>query len=144
MLLIALNILNSTAAAAGLIYQWADVSSFFLSVVISNFMVYFTYYFFMKVFYAKESLRPLPMVCLVVSLCFWGPALYYFTRGLTSWTDTPAVSREGNAPCMLLDFFDSHDVWHMLSAGGLFFGSMTLLTLDDDLINVERSKIAVF
>eukprot|EP00047_Mylnosiga_fluctuans_P007963 m.256361 g.256361 ORF g.256361 m.256361 type:complete len:837 (-) comp20124_c0_seq1:184-2694(-) len=144
MLLIALNICNASAAAVGLIYQWADVSSFFLGVIILNFLIYLVYYFLMKVLYAKERLKPLPVAFLIISLCFWGPALYYFTRGLTSWTDTPAVSREGNAPCMLLDFYDSHDVWHMLSAGGLFFGCLSLLLLDDDLVHVERWRIAVF
>jgi hypothetical protein len=98
----------------------------------------------MKVFFAKEKLKPMPLVCLIVAICLWGAALYYFTRGLTSWTDTPAVSREGNADCMMLDFYDSHDVWHMLSAGGLFFGSLALLSLDDDLASVERSRIVVF
>ncbi len=143
-LLIIINVFNLFAGAAGLYYQWADVSSFFLGVIILNFMIYLSYYFCMKIFYAKEKVAVMPLVCLITALCFWGPALYYFTRGLTSWTDTPAVSREGNAPCMLLDFYDSHDVWHMLSAGGLFFGSLALLSLDDDLVNVPRSDIAVF
>ncbi len=143
-LLLSFNILNLIAATAGLIYQWADVSTFFLGVVIANFMVYLLYYFIMKVFIVREHLNATPFVSFILSFLFWIPALYFFTRGLTSWVDTPAVSREGNQPCTLLDFFDSHDVWHMLSSGGLFFGSVALLTLDDDLVDVERYKIPVF
>ena len=143
-LLLVINIVNMLYATAGLVYQWADVSSFFLGVVISNFLVYLSYYFVMKVFVVREKLSILPHICLWLAIGFWAPALYYFTRGLTSWTDSPAVSREGNAPCILLDFFDSHDIWHMLSACGLFFGSLALLSLDDDLSDIQRCEIQVF
>ena len=34
---------------------------------------------------------------------------------------TPAVSREGNKDCILMGFYDAHDVWHFLSAISLFF-----------------------
>ena len=34
---------------------------------------------------------------------------------------TPAESREKNRECVLLDFFDDHDIWHFLSATALFF-----------------------
>ena len=39
----------------------------------------------------------------------------------------PAKSRDGNRKCMLFDFFDSHDVWHFLSAMSMFFGFMVSL-----------------
>ena len=37
---------------------------------------------------------------------------------------TPAESREFNKECTLLDFFDNHDIWHFLSAFGMFFAFM--------------------
>ena len=33
----------------------------------------------------------------------------------------PAESRAMNQKCSLLDFYDKHDIWHMLSAFGMFF-----------------------
>ena len=77
---------------------------------------------------------------------------------------TPAMSRRLNSECILLDFFDGHDVWHFLSSMALFFGFMVsptslrspglscfmqvslqvLLTLDDDLDSVPRREIKVF
>ncbi|XP_054858507.1 SID1 transmembrane family member 1 isoform X1 [Eublepharis macularius] len=58
--------------------------------------------------------------------------------------ETPAESREKNRPCILLGFFDDHDVWHFLSATALFFSFLVLLTLDDDLDSVRRDRIPVF
>ncbi|KAK3082788.1 hypothetical protein FSP39_005310 [Pinctada imbricata] len=58
--------------------------------------------------------------------------------------ETPAVSREGNRNCIVLNFYDAHDVWHMLSAIALFFSFLILLTIDDDLFSTKREKILVF
>jgi hypothetical protein len=33
---------------------------------------------------------------------------------------TPAESRELNKECSLLGFYDNHDIWHFLSAVGMF------------------------
>uniref|UniRef100_A0A2K5MUT8 SID1 transmembrane family member 1 n=1 Tax=Cercocebus atys TaxID=9531 RepID=A0A2K5MUT8_CERAT len=65
-------------------------------------------------------------------------AFYIIMKG------TPAESRERNRECILLDFFDDHDIWHFLSATALFFSFLVLLTLDDDLDVVRRDQIPVF
>ncbi|OCT93603.1 hypothetical protein XELAEV_18011277mg [Xenopus laevis] len=57
---------------------------------------------------------------------------------------TPAESREKNRSCIILHFYDDHDIWHFLSATAMFFSFLVLLTLDDDLDVVRRDKIPVF
>ena len=42
------------------------------------------------------------------------------------------------------DFYDNHDVWHIISSLALFFGFVTVLTLDDHLLNKPRNEIRVF
>ena len=37
---------------------------------------------------------------------------------------TPSESRALNKPCLVMSFYDSHDVWHFLSAGALFLAFM--------------------
>ena len=47
-----------------------------------------------------------------------------FSPRLTNWEVSPAQSRENNKECFLFDFYDEHDVWHMLSAFGLYYTFM--------------------
>lgn len=86
----------------------------------------------------------MPGIYIFLSMLFWGAALYFFVNKTISWALTPAQSRLYNKPCELWNFFDSHDIWHFLSALAMFFSFMVLLTLDDDLTDVHRSQIPVF
>ena len=43
--------------------------------------------------------------------------------------ETPAVSRELNQGCMLMKFYDGHDIWHLLSSIALFFSFLVSFTL---------------
>ena len=49
-----------------------------------------------------------------------------------------------NEPCMYMDFFDNHDMWHFFSATALFLAFIFLLTIDDDLLLEDRKHIRVF
>jgi len=49
-----------------------------------------------------------------------------------------------NQPCVLFNYFDSHDVWHFLSAIGIFLLLILLYVLDKGLEDTPRSDIRVF
>uniref|UniRef100_A0A8C9NAK4 SID1 transmembrane family member 1 n=1 Tax=Serinus canaria TaxID=9135 RepID=A0A8C9NAK4_SERCA len=133
----------SSHAIFGLVYRPRDFASYILGIFICNLLLYLAFYIIMKL-RSSEKLLPIPMFCIVATAVVWAAALYFFFQTLSSWEETPAESREKNRPCILLGFFDDHDVWHFLSAAALFFSFLVLLTLDDDLDTVRRDKIPVF
>ncbi|XP_053153719.1 SID1 transmembrane family member 1 isoform X2 [Hemicordylus capensis] len=142
-LLVVGNLVNWSFAIFGLVYRPKDFASYMLGIFICNLLLYLAFYVIMKL-RSSERLLPIPLFCIVATAVVWAAALYFFFQNLSSWEETPAESREKNRPCILLGFFDDHDVWHFLSAAALFFSFLVLLTLDDDLDSVPRDKIPVF
>ncbi|XP_077163231.1 SID1 transmembrane family member 2 isoform X2 [Paroedura picta] len=142
-LLVMGNIINWSLAAYGLLARPNDFASYLLAIGICNLLLYFAFYIIMKL-RSGECLRPIPLLCIICTSVVWGFALFFFFQGLSTWQKTPAESREHNRECILLDFFDDHDVWHFLSSIAMFGSFLVLLTLDDDLDCVQRDKIYVF
>ncbi|XP_057402035.1 SID1 transmembrane family member 1 isoform X3 [Balaenoptera acutorostrata] len=142
-LLIMGNLVNWSFALFGLIYRPRDFASYMLGIFICNLLLYLAFYIIMKL-RSSEKILLIPLFCIVATAVVWATALYFFFQNLSSWEGTPAESREKNRECILLDFFDDHDIWHFLSATALFFSFLVLLTLDDDLDVVRRDQIPVF
>ena len=57
---------------------------------------------------------------------------------------SPAASRALNQQCLVLNFYDTHDLWHFMSSMALFLSFSVLLKLDDDLHMKPRQEIVVF
>ncbi|XP_069555663.1 SID1 transmembrane family member 2 isoform X2 [Brachyistius frenatus] len=142
-LLVMGNIVNWSLAAYGLIERPNDFASYLLAIAICNLLLYFAFYIIMKL-RSGERIKCLPLVCILFTAVVWGFALYFFFQGLSTWQKTPAESREHNRDCILLSFFDDHDIWHFLSSIAMFGSFLVLLTMDDDLDRVQRDKIYVF
>ncbi|KAF7652066.1 hypothetical protein LDENG_00101810 [Lucifuga dentata] len=142
-LLIMGNIVNWSLATYGLIERPNDFASYLLAIAICNLLLYFAFYIIMKL-RSGERIQCLALVCILFTAVVWGFALYFFFQGLSTWQKTPAESREHNRDCILLSFFDDHDIWHFLSSIAMFGSFLVLLTMDDDLDTVQRDKIYVF
>ncbi|XP_061574950.1 SID1 transmembrane family member 2 isoform X2 [Cololabis saira] len=142
-LLVLGNIVNWSLAAYGLIKRPNDFASYLLAIAICNLLLYFAFYIIMKL-RSGERIKCLPLVIILFTAVVWGFALYFFFQGLSTWQKTPAESREHNRDCILLSFFDDHDIWHFLSSIAMFGSFLVLLTMDDDLDAVQRDKIYVF
>ncbi|KAM4700146.1 SID1 transmembrane family member 1 isoform 2-T2 [Discoglossus pictus] len=142
-LLVVGNLVNWSFAIFGLVYRPRDFASYLLGIFICNLLLYLAFYIIMKL-RNSEKIQPLPMFCIIATAVVWASALYFFFQNLSSWEETPAESREKNRDCILMNFFDDHDIWHFLSSTAMFFSFLVLLTLDDDLDVVRRDKIPVF
>ncbi|KAM4628045.1 SID1 transmembrane family member 2 isoform 2-T2 [Polymixia lowei] len=142
-LLVMGNIVNWSLAAYGLIERPNDFASYLLAIAICNLLLYFAFYIIMKL-RSGERIQCLALVCILFTAVVWGFALFFFFQGLSTWQKTPAESREHNRDCILLSFFDDHDIWHFLSSIAMFGSFLVLLTMDDDLDTVQRDKIYVF
>ncbi|KAK7105776.1 SID1 transmembrane family member 1-like isoform X2 [Littorina saxatilis] len=137
------NLINWAFALYGAIVHPSDFASFLLAIFIGNLLLYLLFYIIMKLL-ARERINGLTILCIVASGVTWAFSLYFFFQHLTSWHLSPAQSRQGNRSCILLDFYDAHDVWHFLSSISLFLSFLILLTLDDDLSLQRRDRIPVF
>ncbi|CAB4061961.1 unnamed protein product [Lepeophtheirus salmonis] len=103
------------------------VSKYLLSILMINMGLYVGYYICMKLFYRFSK----------------GRLISFFVMELKDSAKSPAESREMNKPC-LASFFDNHDLWHFLSAAGLFFHFMMILTLEDENLETPWQEIPVF
>ncbi|XP_048480438.1 SID1 transmembrane family member 2 [Plutella xylostella] len=142
-LLLIANSVNWLLALYGLWKQSADIASHLLELLLINTLLYMSFYLVMKLLNGERP-RWYAWCYLGGATVAWIPALYFFVYGSTDWSTTPALSREMNHQCMVLEFYDAHDLWHILSAVALFLSFNVLLTWDDGLAAVKRTEIAVF
>ena len=71
------------------------------------------------------------------------PAGLLFTQKAKTTRVTPALSRDMNQVC-LVGMFDSHDLWHFISAFALFSFFLLLIVIDDGVADIPRNEIHVF
>jgi len=63
----------------------------------------------------------LTLVIMVIALCIFA------LKASTDKEKSPSESRDLNHDCVSLDFFDYHDLWHILSSFSLLMGSYLVL-----------------
>ena len=72
------------------------------------------------------------------------PGGYLFTAKEKTTVTSPAESRNMNKPCIFMNFFSGHDLWHFLSSAGLFFIFLFLLVIDDGIADWPHENIVIF
>jgi len=127
------------------------VSRYLLAIMMINMVLYVSFYLFGKLqlrlrrdnWYPSEGIRKITIMYGLLSMVFMAGAVTFFIKELKTSAGTPAESRNLNDGCFFL-IFDNHDMWHFLSASGLFYLFMFILTLEDYNQNQPRNKIPVF
>lgn len=118
-------------------------TNWFLSLFIINMMIYFIYYLIQKV--AKhETIKWYVWLMLIIDVVILASALLFFEHGVTDKFLPHTESDKFNEPCILFNYFDAHDVWHFLSAIGLYIFLNIVYFIDDDLKHTPRTSLSVF
>lgn len=81
------------------------------------------FFFYIKFYYSEYNnwqLALFPCYCFLWAAVVGFKALQYFKQTSYNSNDLPAVSRAKNQDCVMFNY-DSHDLWHLLSAVSLFF-----------------------
>ena len=144
-------LVNIVMAVFFLYKRKPGVSRYILSIMMVNMVLYIIYYISNKLYYRFKSIDWKPseglriVTCLygVASLLFMAGAVFFFIKELKTSAGTPAESRNLNDSCFMF-IFDNHDMWHFLSASGLFYLFMFILTIEDYNMAQPRNKIPVF
>ncbi len=119
------------------------VTNWFLLICIMNMTFYLVYYLIQKALNG-EIIKWFIWVGILLHLTIMALAVMFFTMGVTDKFLTHEESNALNKPCVLFDYFDYHDIWHMLSATGLYILVNIIYFMDDDLKHVPRNSYQIF
>ncbi|TMS36454.1 hypothetical protein L596_003611 [Steinernema carpocapsae] len=137
------NAINFTYIVIGVKNRPTDFPSFLLFPFTVNLFLYMLYYMLMKYIH-KERPVIRSVLFMILSFACWIASMYFFKNTGNDWSITPAQSRDMNHDCIIFNFYDSHDVWHFLSAISVFLSFAVLINIDDDLLSKRRDQITVF
>ena len=106
-----------------------NFTDWLLGVCIINLVIYFLYYFIQKI-KNKEPINKLIYIWLILDIIILNLSLVFFFIELTDKFLPMNESDALNKPCVLFNYFDYHDIWHILSAIGLFIFMNIIYFLD--------------
>ena len=92
----------------------------------------------------KERISVLMWIWLVIDLFILVLSLFFFLRTSSNIFLSPEESNELNKPCIVFDYFDYHDIWHILSATGLFIFMNIVFFLDTQIDAVIGNHVNRF
>ena len=148
MAFVAIVVLYNLAHTCYLLYYLIEDSKLntlqhMLVMISLNVFFYTLFYIVMKLVHG-ETFTKVCMICFVVAVVLGFTSAYFFLQSPKKMDKSPSVSRGFNEECLLFNFYDSHDLWHFLSAGAICFLFIFLLNIDEDLMYTRRNKIPVF
>jgi len=120
-----------------------NFTDWLLGLCMINMLIYFVYYIISKLLY-KEKIQLLWWAMFIINIGVIGTSLGFFNDQVSNSFLTPVESRKLNKDCILFDYFDNHDIWHILSATGLFIFMNIVYFLDTHLDDTEDGRINRF
>ena len=129
-------------------YLWAVITQvnftdWVLGLIIINMMLYFCYYLIQKLIH-REKISFILWCWIVIDLIIVILSLVFYVKTSTNTFLSPEQSRDLNEPCIIFSYFDYHDVWHILSATGLFIFMTIVFFLDSNITGMVDSNVNIF
>ncbi|KAI6660963.1 hypothetical protein LOD99_13686 [Oopsacas minuta] len=125
-----------------------EMVTILLGIFVGNFFFYLCYYWLMKVIKREYRYNTGVLVVTIsigiLSCAIWIIAFSVYSHPVTNWSLGTVVSKEMNRDCVLWGFYDTHDVWHILSAYALFFTYLSIIKTDDNVASVRKELLSVF
>lgn len=113
-------------------FENPEFTTWLLGLFIINMVIYFNYYIVQKLIH-KEYINRNIWFCLAIDIVILITALIYFEIPISDKYLTPEKSRELNHDCVLFNYWDYHDIWHIFSAMGLFLFMNIVFFIDSDI-----------
>tara|TARA_B110001469_G_C9594211_1_gene295003 strand:- start:32 stop:1210 length:1179 start_codon:yes stop_codon:yes gene_type:complete len=128
-------------------YLWAVITQanftdWVLGLIIINMLLYFCYYLIQKLI-NRDNISFIIWCWIVIDLIIVILSLLFYVKTSTNTFLSPEQSKELNEPCIIFNYFDYHDVWHILSATGLFIFMIIVFFLDSNIIGMIDSNINI-
>ena len=120
-----------------------DFTDWMLGVLIINTIIYFIYYIIQKIIH-KEQIPVVWWLFFIFDIVIISFAIIFYLDNVSNILLTPKESKALNKDCILFGYFDNHDIWHILSACGLFNFMCLIYFIDIDLNNIPYNEITVF
>lgn len=140
--------INLCGACCFLFVPKLETGTIFVGIFVGNFFLYLCYYWAMKLI--KREYRYNTAVCVitfslgVVGSVIWSIAFSVYSHPVSNWALGPVVSKEMNKECVMWGYYDTHDMWHILSAYALFFTYLSVIKTDDNVATVRKEQLSVF
>jgi hypothetical protein len=120
-----------------------DFTDWLLALFVINMLMYFLYYIVCKIYYS-ETIKWYVMILLFIDFGIITTSLLFFSKYVSDKSLSHHESNMLNKPCVLFNYFDYHDIWHMFSAIGLFMFMIIVYIIDHGLDHVDRNEIHKF
>lgn len=131
-LVIFLNLGTITMLILGHIYKDEILfTNWVLCLFIINLIIYTLYYIIQKVNH-NEHIYLYKWIMLLLSIVFFITAIVFFEIPVSNKELTHEESDNLNKECVLFDYWDYHDIWHILSATAIFIFINLIYYLDTD------------
>ena len=117
-----------------------NFTDWLLGVCIINLIIYFLYYFIQKI-KNKEPINKIIFLWLFLDIIIMTLSIIFFFIAVSDKFLPMNESNKLNKECVLFNYFDYHDIWHILSALGLFIFMNIIFFMDSKTHNNPENMV---